>query len=261
MWKVQWVERNTGMTMNTKRGYFTLEAAVFLPVFILSVLTLGYFIKGAAGTGNIIHAACDEARILCSRAYVMQTPIALQMRLPARICADDANVTWARVKEMRYMSSYEDRGLISFAVDARIRLRLPLAKGREIRTTERFLCRAWIGRTQTVQGMGFDSIAGEDGTVYVFPDRGTRYHGKHCTFVANEPIQMMLNSQVKEMYKPCEACDPGTMSNGSLIYCYPAYGEVYHRGGCRQVDKYIVPMTRRQAEEKGYTPCSKCGGR
>ncbi len=238
-----------------------MEAAVFLPVFILSVLTLGYFIKGAAGTGNIIHAACDEARILCSRAYVMQTPIALQMRLPARICADDANVTWARVKEMRYMSSYEDRGLISFAVDARIRLRLPLAKGREIRTTERFLCRAWIGRTQTVQGMGFDSIAGEDGTVYVFPDRGTRYHGKHCTFVANEPIQMMLNSQVKEMYKPCEACDPGTMSNGSLIYCYPAYGEVYHRGGCRQVDKYIVPMTRRQAEEKGYTPCSKCGGR
>lgn len=247
--------------MNTKKGYFTLEAAVFLPIFIIGVLTLGCFIKAAGAAGNVIHAGTDEAKYLASRAYTVRSPVGFYSRMAERVCDEDRNVDTASVKNMRYMSSSEDEGLISFDIASSVSVRLPAAVKKKIRMSDSFLCRGWIGRSKNGKGMGFDAIEGEDCTVYVFPDHGKRYHGESCTFVAGKPVQMMMNNEIKHKYSACETCHPGSMENGSLVYCYTAYGEAYHRGGCSHVDKYIIPMAKNQAEEQGYTPCSKCGGK
>jgi phosphatidylserine/phosphatidylglycerophosphate/cardiolipin synthase-like enzyme len=35
-------------------------------------------------------------------------------------------------------------------------------------------------------------------------------------------------------------------------------GKKYHRAGCSSLSKSCIPMTKSEAEVKGYTPCSKC---
>jgi hypothetical protein len=35
-------------------------------------------------------------------------------------------------------------------------------------------------------------------------------------------------------------------------------GKHYHRAGCRYLAKSDIPMTRKEAEAKGLTPCSVC---
>lgn len=59
------MEEHSVMIRNTK-GYYTVEAAVFLPVFLLAVLTLGYFVKAAGVQSDVIHAAADEVFYHCS---------------------------------------------------------------------------------------------------------------------------------------------------------------------------------------------------
>ena len=110
--------------------------------------------------------------------------------------------------------------------------------------------------------MPFEEMEEESGsvTVWVFPARGERYHKESCLFVSNEPREFVLTDQLRRNYAPCPICDSEELPNGSLVYCYPAYGESYHRGSCSQVDRYVVPMELEDAQSRGYTPCSKCGG-
>ena len=37
--------KNIGMKKNIRSGYFTVDAAIFLPVFLIAMLTLAFFIK------------------------------------------------------------------------------------------------------------------------------------------------------------------------------------------------------------------------
>ena len=55
------------MKRNT-RGFYTLEAAVFLPLVILAVLSLGYFMKIEGLWENCIHGAIDESSVIAARA-------------------------------------------------------------------------------------------------------------------------------------------------------------------------------------------------
>ncbi|MGI6737765.1 MAG: hypothetical protein ACOX41_10790 [Anaerovoracaceae bacterium] len=240
-----------------------MEAAIFLPIFVISVLTIGYFIKAAAARDDVLHAALDESRWLASRAYLVKAAPAFGSRLEQRIHDENSAITEVRVRGLRYLTAqHGNKGMISFRVDYRMRVPLPLDHDREIRGSEAVLCRGWIGRTNVGVPMGFAAMMEDDGggTVWVFPESGRRYHSHDCTFVSNEPTQTVLTEAVKRNYKPCHKCHPESLSNGSLVYCYTSYGEAYHRGGCRAVEKYTITLSRMQAEERGYSPCSKCGG-
>jgi len=35
-------------------------------------------------------------------------------------------------------------------------------------------------------------------------------------------------------------------------------GETYHRAGCRYVAYHVIPITRAEAESRGFTPCPMC---
>ena len=64
------------MMLGTKKGYFTLEAAIFLPIFIIAIAALGYFIKIFSTAENITFSAVDETAHLAAQAYgVKAAPI------------------------------------------------------------------------------------------------------------------------------------------------------------------------------------------
>ncbi len=50
----------------------------------------------------------------------------------------------------------------------------------------------------------------------------------------------------------------GASSGGDPIVYVTATGECYHRSGCRYLSESRIPIRLKQAEERGYRPCSVC---
>jgi hypothetical protein len=50
----------------------------------------------------------------------------------------------------------------------------------------------------------------------------------------------------------------GSPGAGDDIVHATRTGKKYHRAGCRFLSKSDIPMTRREAEAKGLTPCGVC---
>lgn len=75
-----------------------------------------------------------------------------------------------------------------------------------------------------------------------------------------EGTQMVLTGHLKKHYKACLKCRSGKLKKGSIVFYFLKYGEAYHRGNCKAIDKYTVTLEKTQAESRGYTPCGKCGG-
>ncbi len=246
----------------SRRGYYTVEAAIFLPIFLLTMLTLGCLIKAEGAWEEGMHAATDEARWLAARAYTQKLAPEFPILLAERIRSENSDVSLARIRRFRFLhSSGGTQGLISFEVEQRVDFLLPLRLYPGVEWSDRVRCRAFIGYDGSQGPAGFDSMEQEGGrVVWVFPDQGVRYHTKECTFVTGHPCQMILGDELKKHYDPCRHCDAADLPAGSLVYCFPDYGGAYHRRSCRSVERYTVTMTLRQAEERGYTPCLKCGG-
>ncbi|MGI6256459.1 MAG: hypothetical protein ACOYJU_00095 [Anaerovoracaceae bacterium] len=248
---------------NTKKGYYTVEAAIFLPVFIIAIMTIAYLIKVVAASEEIMHAATDEARYAASHAYVVKTGLGFSSSLENRIRSENEDVSHVHVSGLKYLYTGKGKdGLISFNVDSRVDIRLPLHLFDGFDLEESILCRGWIGKTNTWKPLGFDEMEknGDSRIVWIFPRSGEKYHKKGCTFVSNTPSQFLLSRSLKKKHGPCSKCQAKDLPTGSIVYCYERYGEVYHRGSCRAVDKYVKEIQEEDAKAKGYLPCSKCGG-
>lgn len=249
--------------INTKRGYYTVEAAIFLPIFIVAVMTIAYLMKVVGGAEVTMHAATDEARYAASHAYIVKTSLGFAPSLEKRIMADSEDISEAHVTDLRYLYSKEGKdGLISFKIRTRIDIRLPLQLYDGFDLQERVACRGWIGKTNTLNPMDFADMEkeGDSRTVWIFPRTGEKYHKETCTYVSNVPSQMLLTESLKKKFSPCRHCDAEGIPIGSIVYCYQSYGGAYHRGSCVSVDKYVREIQEEDAKAKGYLPCSKCGG-
>ena len=53
----------------SRRGFYTVEAAIFLPLFILAVLTIGYFIRFDMLWEEAMHRELDSCSYSASVAY------------------------------------------------------------------------------------------------------------------------------------------------------------------------------------------------
>jgi len=255
------IKRNTeGMKI---KGYYTVEAAVFLPLFILALLTIGYFIKIYGCSENVMHSAADESRRLASLAYDIKISPGLESRLEERISLENPDISWTDVDRFRYLHEKNGiHGLISFDVDYRMNVDFPLGLRNGFSGKEKIRCRGFIGAVRDADPISFADMEKDKRSlaVWVFPWSGRRYHKETCTHISSYPKQMMLNDDIRSRYSPCALCHPEKLGNGNFVYCFTRSGYAYHRGSCRLVDKYIVSMEKYQAEKRGYTPCLKCGG-
>ena len=254
--------------MNTREkerqaGYYIIEAAMFLPLVLLAVFTIGFLINVAGIRGQAVHDSIDEAQDLAIRTYTLPTDIGFDYLLEERVEEESPDIREARVHDFWYR--YDDLGqqdVICFDLTVYMDLPLPFSLGRDIRVETGVKCRAWTGQPLEDDPFGFDRMEeSEEGhLVYVFPASGSRYHTADCPFVCNEPRECVLTGTVRDTYQPCSSCDPASLPNGSIVYCYEPAGEVYHRGACRYVDKYVITMEKDEAEKRGYSPCGTCGG-
>ncbi|MCB6993160.1 hypothetical protein LI177_06650 [bacterium 210820-DFI.6.37] len=254
--------RNIDKSVN-KKGYITLEAAIFLPIFIIAVLTLAYFIKIYSTAENITYAMLDETSYLASRASGVKSAPFFRQTLKERIEEENHQVENVQVNRFRYLYSDGNQdNLITAACGYRITLTMPLPMADGTEMESRIKCRGFTGLKKAATPMSFDEME-RDGVwdpVWIFPMSGKKYHSESCRYVKENAKQMVLTGALKRQYHPCGRCKPETLSVGAYVYCFTDAGRAYHKKSCRQVDKYTVEMDREDARSKGYTPCSKCGG-
>lgn len=247
----------------TKKGYAALEAAIILPMFILAIVSLVYYINILSIQENIYNSTLDEASRLASKASVVKVAPGFTSTVKNRVKSENPVVDDIHIKKFRYL--YYDGDLNNMiAMDGKysINLNLPAGFGHDYPINVRVKCRGFTGLQTRGSVMTFEEMESEGvwDPVWIFPMSGEKYHHSGCTYVKANAREMVLTANLKQKYNACSLCDSGTVPTGAFVYCFQDSGTVYHRDTCKQVDRYAIEVNKEEAVDKGYTPCSKCGG-
>lgn len=251
------------------KGSITIEAAIILPLFFLALLAMALIIRMISLEEQITFVSLDEAKHVATSAYnqegqTAETIIeaALRLRVNKRL-GEEVNLNGSGyITNFSYR--YKDYGLtdlISYSIEYQRKFPIPFYQNQDRWGTRALTFRGFVGRSEE-EFLASEELEEEDFIVWVFPVAGERYHLETCPHIRVLPRQTMLTEGIKSSYRPCKHCKPEKLSTGNMVYIFPATGEVYHRGSCFLVDRYVISMEKSVAEQKGYTPCRTCiGGR
>lgn len=250
------------MKKSTK-GFYTVEAAIFLPLVIISVISLGYFMKVEGTWENCLHGAIDESALIASRSYDEINAVSIGEAVSKRINEDNPELDVMRLKNIRIM--YQDMyssDLTSFTIFAAMRLDLPLGFSREFILEQGIKYRGFTGVISRGIPMGKDKLESYENQdpVWVFPHSGEKYHGESCTYVKTSAMLTVLTSSIRKKYDSCGLCNSESMALGSLVFCFEGENTAYHRSTCGSIVRNVSTIDKSEAMKKGYRPCTKCGG-
>ena len=253
-----------------RRGSIAVETAILLPLFIIGILTIGYLLKFCMVSEGVHHALTDEAHKMMAEASFIPFPypITSKSELENRIEAGSRGEAGNVKASIAYPSFSISKGgrfysdMIAVSVSFDVPLKLPSIFYGDIKGERTVLCRAFTGKSQDGAVKSFSEMEQDDGgkTVWIFPRAGERYHDQHCSYIENNPREVLLDKRIPLMYEPCQLCKPGDRKEGTLVYVFETSGRVYHTGECYIVDRYVIKIGQEDAEKQGYTPCAKCGG-
>ncbi len=254
-----------GHFRRNSRGFLTVEAAIFLPIFIVGVLTFAYLIKFMSVEEAVFHSMTDEARVLSAEAgkNPLGAPLFV-LGLKDRVYDENGDhISAVDIDQFLYL--YPAHGMtdmISLDLNYEVNIKLPVQFRKSLPVSESLMFRGFVGRKEPADPLPFGEMEKEEKSdpVWIFPRSGERFHGENCTYITSEPKQLSMSAQIRRNYEPCSICDSRDLPDGSLVYCFRT-GQSYHTGDCPLVDKYVIQIEREEAIEKGYTACLKCGGR
>ena len=252
---------NLKMRIN-KRGSYLTEAAISLPVFIISVIVMSSVILMYACIEDCTFIAAGELRRGAAEAVMADTSIALPHRIRKEIEDNHSQVHSAKLIDAGFRC--ERWGIDELLlVDYRLSLKTnnPLGIKAEADYDLAVATRAYVGRERDESNMNAEEFADEDAeAVYIFPKRGEKYHSKGCNFLRAASTSTALSASLKRKYKACPLCHSGRADTGALVYYFPSDGEDYHLPGCASLQRNYIEIDRGTALKRGYTACSKCGG-
>jgi hypothetical protein len=218
---------------------------------------------------GVHHSLADEAHRIAAEASLTLYPAGFESDLAQRIEGESrGEIGSADVGRFLYRVPGFSRGgmaysdLIAVSVSFDTPLKLPHLFLGEAYGERTVLCRAFVGMQNAGPAKPFSEMEEDESgsTVWVFPRAGERYHSEHCTYIENQPREVLLDRNIRRFYSPCKLCGPDSKRDGTLVYCFPASGHAYHTGECTIVERYVIEISKEEAEKQGYTPCSKCGG-
>lgn len=264
-----------------KKGALIVETTIFLPVFILSILTLSCLIKAVYLQVSTVETLADEARKASVESYVFDHAVPEQTEEVASLFVDASS---RGIFEYKIHSGLEERGIESSAAELRswekdltlsgisgftraesvyhLKLALPAVGIDEIRIENVQLFRVWEGEDLSGEIFSFQRMGEEEdgGVVCIFPNSGEKYHSRNCRYVSSHTRKETLTTGIQKRYDPCPMCGAKEAEYGEIIYLFP-YGDSYHTASCTSVSKYVIEMSLKDAQSKGYSACSVCGGK
>lgn len=248
---------------NTTRGYYIVEAAMLLPLVLLMILALGYVTKAEGAWEKTFHCAVDESSVAAARAYDGLSGRAAGMLIRDRISRDVTGISDFSVTRFLYgRKDLTGDHLTSYTLEASSDLALPEGFGNLFRFKTRIKYRNFVGRNYGGEALGDKGLEKElpQNPVWIFPQSGKKYHQKNCTYVKASIRKATLTRSLKRKYDACGICRSDKLPEGSTVWCFKGDGTAYHLKDCRTIDRRTIVIDRSEAKDRGYTPCSKCGG-
>ena len=238
-----------------------MEAVIIVPVFIISVLMLITIIPIMAGCENVTFSVCDELHGESVKSAFRQNPAALPVVLQSRVKSENSRMDSFHIRFYRYLYAEEEiEDLLQVDVRAVFSEKNPIGILSAVTFDGRVRARAFTGKLHKYPPGSSGNEEEDERIVYIFPEWGTKYHGKQCTYVKASCQMVYLSQNIKGSYTPCKLCDAQSARLGSPVFCFQESGRAYHTADCRIVERYYVEIEKGKAEEQDYTPCSKCGG-
>lgn len=246
------------------KGFYTLEAALFLPLVILAVLSFGYYMRVLGTWENCIHGALDESALIASKSCDGVVAFSVGPEVSSRINDENpalVNMKLERLKVM-YSDGYTD-DLTSYTLTAMMEMDLPLGFSREFTLAQKIKFRGFTGSEEASTPMGKEGLETykPQNPVWIFPSSGEKYHDENCTYVKASVSAAVLTASLKKKYDSCALCHSNELSIGSIVFCFSGEDTAYHYASCRSIDRHTAVIDESEAKKKGYIACTKCGGR
>ncbi len=253
------------MKRNIKRqeGGITLEASLFLPIFLIGILTVAYLMKFVYLQEAILYQLCREARIQIRQSVAADLSITYPLVVSHRLSQSHLETEFYRHRLFLYpLQTRLTDQVVHYEGKYYQKIPFPIQIYEGVAGKESVRFRPFVGRKYRGDAMDPKELEEkkESRMVWVFPKAGERYHERTCSVIEVFPHQTILTTSVRTRYRPCSHCRPEKRGNGSLVYCFPRAGEVYHQKACSLVTRYVIEIDQESAEAQGYTPCRLCGG-
>ncbi len=268
----------------SNKGSMMLEAAIFLPLFIVAVAMLGCLVKAIWLNVLVVEAGTDQVRQYCTVDTIVTHKLAGDIFGPPNIFILDSKVENALEREglekgklhilpaLLKAPSSDDKagstkyhnvsnGSFTIRLNYDVDMNFPKKFVDKLGLKKYISARKWIGLKYDGQAFSFSEMQqnGKGSIVAIFPNAGECYHDLSCRVVMSNKEAVSLNNSVRRKYSQCPLCCEGDEVNGQTVYVFK-YGSCYHEAECPSVSKYYVTMDVEDAVSRNYRVCNVCGG-
>lgn len=251
-----------GKDIRNKRGSYLVEATLMLPIFMIAIMVMSSIISAYSCIEDANYISANHLRKSAAVASKMNVYTAVPRQIGSELNSNHSQVDGFIVSSAVYRKNKLGIDEV-IAIDANMKLNTknPIGFNAEANYRLKTITRAYVGRVRENTHMTVEDFAGEgDKPVYIFPKRGEKYHNKGCTYMNSKVTSTTLTHGLRKKFNPCPVCKSKKAKIGTSVYYYPVEGECYHLNGCRVMERNYIEITKKIAERRGYTPCSKCGG-
>ena len=242
-------------------GSYMAELAVAIPFFVGFLMIILFFFQILTVEQEVENALFSTGRelavVFCEKqedtAGERLTAKALFLKNLAKNSAAEEFVTGGRMgislSESDFSGNY-----VRLKANYKICFPIGLFGKKELRITQKVMCRKWTGRN--------DSDPKEE-IVYVAKNGSVYHRSRECTYLkpsvesVNKNAVGGLRNADGGKYYSCGACIKGNMTNTMVVYI-TKYGNRYHgRRDCKRIKRTVFAV--RLSETEGKNACSKCG--
>lgn len=233
-----------------------------MPVFLTAMVVLFSIVLYYGAVEDAGYIAATELRKDAAEAVLTDVQPLIPISVEERIRKNNPLVKSVQIKEYMFRRKQSEMDeLIALRQNLLLKTNNPLEIRSQSSYTLSLMTRAYVGKERPTNPMTEAEFRNElvDG-VFIFPQDGERYHNRNCTFVRAENKLVPLNGEIRRQYHSCDVCHSQVVSDGTGVYIFPNYGTRYHQKGCGVLRRRCIEIEKDTAKERGYTPCSKCGG-
>lgn len=205
---------------NDKKGSYYSEAALTLPLFILSVVALALIIVIITVSENIGFILARTTHEIDMEASLIRAPILVENRIKTQELKENPRITEFKVTDMDYL--FTDRkilidDLIYIRTGTNFTVENPIGICGKIYLDLPLMSRGFTGANRRNGGLDesvFEEYSGSS-IVVIFPKYGIRYHTPNCWYVnkeyRGEEVKLKMEKEDAKLkgYTPCKVCGGG----------------------------------------------------
>ena len=89
-------------SIKSKKGHFILEAAIFLPIFVLAFLAIGQLINIAGVRNAVMHSASDEVSKVARFSYKVKQADIYRKKVSDRVISSVKGANDVNIRDYNY---------------------------------------------------------------------------------------------------------------------------------------------------------------